>query len=238
MSTSPTGGRARSPDAVLALLTVMTVVSGIADAASFLDLGHVFVANSTGNVVFLGFAAAGAHGLSVSASLIALAGFLVGALTGGRLATHGRTDQAHWLRRTIAIEFTLVAIATVLAIAIGHAGDDRFTLIALLAIALGLQNATARALAVPDMTTTVMTLTLTGLAADSRWAGGDNPRWRRRTGAVLLMLGGAFVGALLVLHVGLPAALGAMLALLAAARLAYGLLSETRGGGVPPAGRP
>jgi uncharacterized membrane protein YoaK (UPF0700 family) len=59
------------------LLVVMTVVTGVVDAVSDLALGHVFVANMTGNVVFLGFALAGADGLSVPASLVALAGALL-----------------------------------------------------------------------------------------------------------------------------------------------------------------
>jgi len=58
-------------DPILASLAVLTVVSGVGDAISYLGLGHVFVANMTGNVVFLGFAAAGAGQLSVLASLIA-----------------------------------------------------------------------------------------------------------------------------------------------------------------------
>jgi uncharacterized membrane protein YoaK (UPF0700 family) len=53
----------------------------------------------------------------------------------------------------------------VIAIAAKHAGAARFALIAVVAVAMGLQNATVRALGVPDMTTTVLTLTLTGLAA-------------------------------------------------------------------------
>jgi hypothetical protein len=65
------------------LLVVMTVVTGVVDAVSYLALGHVFVANMTGNVVFLGFALAGADGLSVPASLVALAAFLCGAAAGG-----------------------------------------------------------------------------------------------------------------------------------------------------------
>src|SRR5260370_42460335 len=54
------------------------------DAVSFLALGHVFTANMTGNIVFLGFAIGGAAGLSVSGSLMALICFAVGALLGGR----------------------------------------------------------------------------------------------------------------------------------------------------------
>jgi uncharacterized membrane protein YoaK (UPF0700 family) len=63
---------------------------------------------------------------------------------------------------------------------------------------MGLRNATVRRLAVPDMTTTVLTLTLTGLAADSLLAGGSSPRIARRVASVLLMFIGAAVGALLV----------------------------------------
>ena len=58
------------------LMIQLTIVTGILDAVAFLKLGHVFVANMTGNVVFLGFAAAGASGLSVGGSLLALGCFL------------------------------------------------------------------------------------------------------------------------------------------------------------------
>jgi uncharacterized membrane protein YoaK (UPF0700 family) len=52
-------------DGLPPLLIVLTIVTGVVDALAYLRLGHVFVANMTGNVVFLGFAAAGAGGLSV-----------------------------------------------------------------------------------------------------------------------------------------------------------------------------
>ena len=67
------------------LLIVLTVVTGIVDAVSYLELGHVFVANMTGNIVFLGFAAAGASQHSIAPSLVAIGAFLLGALAGGRL---------------------------------------------------------------------------------------------------------------------------------------------------------
>src|SRR5437899_13104886 len=66
------------------LLLGLTVVTGLVDAFSYLVLGHVFVANMTGNVVFLGFALAGAAGFSVSASLSAIGAFCLGAFVGGR----------------------------------------------------------------------------------------------------------------------------------------------------------
>src|ERR1700676_1971386 len=67
------------------LLLVLTMITGLVDAVSYLKLGHVFVANMTGNVVFLGFAVAGAQEFSIPASLLAIVGFLAGALVGGRL---------------------------------------------------------------------------------------------------------------------------------------------------------
>jgi uncharacterized membrane protein YoaK (UPF0700 family) len=93
-------------------------------------------------------------------------------------------------------------------------GWGRYTAIATLAFAMGVRNSVIRRLAIPDMTTTVLTLTLTGLAADSNLAGGSNPRAGRRGAAVLAMLVGAFVGAELFLHCGaaLPLAISAGLA--------------------------
>ena len=80
------------------MMVALTFVTGIVDAASYLKLGHVFVANMTGNVVFLGFAIAGAGGLSVAASLLALASFLLGALAGGRLTARNAPIAARLLR--------------------------------------------------------------------------------------------------------------------------------------------
>jgi uncharacterized membrane protein YoaK (UPF0700 family) len=92
----------------------------------------------------------------------------------------------------------------------------RYSLIVLLAAAMGLQNAAARRLGVPDLTTTVLTLTLTGLAADSTLAGGKGPHPTRRLLATATMFVGAAVGALLVVHVGVVAVLALALALLVA----------------------
>src|ERR1700682_3997308 len=72
-----------------ALLLVLTMVTGLVDAVSYLKLGHVFVANMTGNVVFLGFAVADAQDFSIPLSLAAIGAFLTGALAGGRLGSSG-----------------------------------------------------------------------------------------------------------------------------------------------------
>lgn len=78
--------------------------------------------------------------------------------------------------------------------------DDRYGLIVVLATSMGAQNATARRLAVPDLTTTVLTLTITGIAADSALAGGTGSKAGRRLVSVTAMLAGALARALLVVH--------------------------------------
>jgi uncharacterized membrane protein YoaK (UPF0700 family) len=88
-------------------------------------------------------------------------------------------------------------------------------LIALLALGMGIQNATARRLAVADLTTTVLTLTLTGVAADSRLAGGSGAKMGRRLLAVAAMTLGAFVGALLLLEVATVLSLAVVAAIVA-----------------------
>ena len=92
-----------------ALLLVLTMVTGIVDAVSYLRLDHVFVANMTGNVVFLGFAIADAQNFSIPASLVAIGAFLVGALAGRRLGLiFGRHRGLH-MTITIIIESVLSA---------------------------------------------------------------------------------------------------------------------------------
>src|SRR5205085_1813412 len=196
------------------LLVMLTVVTGVVDAVSYIALGHVFVANMTGNVVFLGFALAGASGLSAPASLAALGAFLLGALAGGRIAIRSGAHRGRHLRTAMATALAPILLAVLLAAIFGQpvSQDARYALIVPLAIAMGIQNATARRLAVPDLTTTVLTLTLTGIAADSRFAGGTRGHPARRLIAVAAMFTGALVGALLVINVDLvlPLSIGAV----------------------------
>jgi uncharacterized membrane protein YoaK (UPF0700 family) len=206
--------RSGGPDRpLLWALGALTVVSGVVDAVSYLGLGRVFTANMTGNVVLLGFAAAGAPGFSVAASLASLGAFLVGAVAAGRLV--GRLPRRRLLLLTaLVIEGVLVSAACVAAYAATSVstGWARFVVIVLLASGMGVRNSVIRRLAVPDVTTTVLTMTLTGLAADSSLAGGDNARVGRRAGAVAAMLFGAFAGAWLYLKhgAGTPLAVAAV----------------------------
>ena len=184
------------------LLHVATAITGLIDAISYLALGHVFTANMTGNVVFLAFAVAGAPGLSITRSLTALVAFLAGALIGGRVATRlSEVFTPSWITTALSLESALLFVATLAAINFRDSSGSSFQLysiIVLTACAMGIRNATVRKMAIPDLTTTVLTLTITGLAADSRLAGGTSPRWQRRLLAVLLMFFGAVIGTLLL----------------------------------------
>lgn len=209
-----------------ALLLGLTVATGVVDAVSILRLGRVFVANMTGNIVFLGFAAAGAKGFSLAAALIALAGYLVGAAVGGQWL--GRVPEWHRHRLLIAAlaaELCLLLVAIVVAAAAPAGTPARDGVVALMAMAMGAQNAVVRRLGVPDLTTTVLTMTLTGIAADRRYAGGAVGLVIRLL-AIAAMLLGAAVGALLVLRVSVVAALALAAGLLALVAVAGGLLSR------------
>ena len=183
-------------------LLVQTVATGLIDAVSYLALGHVFTANMTGNVVFLAFAIAGAPGLSIPRSAVSLGAFLAGAMAGGRLAARRATGPQHrWVATAFAVEAVLLFAAALAAAAGARAVlFTAYGVIVLTAVAMGVRNATVRTIALPDLTTTVLTLTLTGLAADSALAGGSNPRAGRRGASVLSMFVGAALGALLVRH--------------------------------------
>jgi uncharacterized membrane protein YoaK (UPF0700 family) len=185
------------------LLVAMTVVTGLVDAFSYLALGHVFVANMTGNVVFLGFAVAGAHGFSIAASLVALASFVAGSVLGGRIVAKYGHHRGHHLAAALAAESVLLAISVVLALWSSNAPQQgfRYALIVVLSLATGVQNASIRKLAVPDLTTTVLTMTVTGIGADSTIGGGTGSKSGRRLVAIAAMFLGALLGAVLVLHV-------------------------------------
>jgi uncharacterized membrane protein YoaK (UPF0700 family) len=203
-------------------LLALTFTTGLIDGVSYLGIGHVFTANMTGNIVLLGFGIAGSGGLPVVAPLVSLAAFLLGAGAGGVLASRLSANHRRHLAAALTIEVALMAAASVFAAAIdiranALSGD---TLIALLALAMGVRNATVRKIAVPDLTTTVLTMTLTGLAADAPIFGGSGKGSSRRTAAVAALLAGALAGGLL-LQISLAVPLAGASAIALAALLAY-----------------
>lgn len=209
-----------------ALLLALTLLAGVVDAASFLGLGHVFVANMTGNVVVVGFAVAGASGFSLVGSLVALVGFLAGAGVGGLAYARLGDHRGRLVRAVTGAELALLVIALVVAVvARPHLGAGaRDAMVALTALCFGAQTAAARELAVFDLSTTVLSRTLSAIAADRAQPGAFALVLRLL--AVGAMLGGAAVGGLLVLHASLAAALGVAVALVAAVAAAAHLGSR------------
>jgi uncharacterized membrane protein YoaK (UPF0700 family) len=211
------------PHSLVVTLATLTVVGGFLDAVSYLGLGHVFTVNMTGNIVLIGFAAAGAPGFSVWANLCAVGFFVAGALAGGRM------DRLVGSHRTMLVgemtfEGVLIAVAAVVSACVTGIGSGwpRYVIIGLLAFAMGMRNASVRRMAVDGMTTTVLTTTLTGLVSDSALAGGSNPNEARRATSVLCMFAGALAGAALVLHVSPDWALGVAAALALGAAAYFG----------------
>ncbi len=129
------------------LLLGLTILTGMVDAVSILSLGRVFVANMTGNVVFIGFALAGAPGFSLAASVSALAGFLVGAGFGGHLVALLRSHRGRLLFAGSSVELVCVTAAFVIvAVAPTHLpGGVQDVTAGVLGAALGTQNAVVRA---------------------------------------------------------------------------------------------
>jgi len=197
-------------------LVVLTFTTGLLDASSYLGLGHVFTANQTGNVVLLGLGIAGSGNLPVLAPLVSLGAFILGAGAAGVVIKHTRDRRITLVARALAIELSLIAIAAVLAAAVTITPDAASgdTVIALLALAMGVRNATIRRLGGPDLTTTVLTGTLAAFAAGLPFTGGSGKGSVRRTAAALALFCGALTGALLLkTGLWLPLATAAGLAL-------------------------
>ena len=215
-------------------LVILTFVAGLVDALSYLALGHVFVANVTGNIVFLGFSIAHAQGFVWWTSALTLVSFMVGALIGGRIIHYFGRNRARHLLVSTCVQMTFVVAALVgiyllnrfvpeptmggagagtapAAQAAGQvAGQPSLNfptgshidlhiimLIVLLAPAMGIQNSTARKLSVPDLPTTVLTMTLTGVVADTSAHGHEQSKLGRRAVVMTALALGALTGALL-----------------------------------------
>jgi uncharacterized membrane protein YoaK (UPF0700 family) len=187
------------------ILLGLTVVTGLVDSFSYLVLGHVFVANMTGNVVFLAFALAGAKGFSTGFSLVAITAFVFGSFSSGWMHSHIAHHRGLILGYSAVLKIFLIGIAFILVILAPKPLSEiiNYGLIIALGISMGIQNAAARKLAVPDLTTTVLTLTITGIGADNHFAGGSGSKFGRRFLSISSMFVGALVGAIMILYVSL-----------------------------------
>jgi len=186
--------------------------------------------------------------------LTAVTGVVDGAAAGGGMITWAGRDRGMLMRASTGAELVLAAAALLLVGLSGDPGVSHGTLAvsgsfgpdvadgvaALLAIAMGVQNAVARKLAVPDMTTTVLTMLLTGLGADFRAVMRERGRadradrsalsdLGRRLLVVATMLAGAVSAAWLVLNVSPLSALSLGTALLAVAAIGAAVAASRPG---------
>jgi uncharacterized membrane protein YoaK (UPF0700 family) len=182
------------------ILILLTVVAGDVDATSILRIDHVFVANVTGNVIFIGLALVGAHGFSFTAPFLVLVSSLAGAALSARALLRRTTHRGRMARAACVVQLSDLLIVTLFFAVDGRPGADlRFALLVVLAIAMGAKSALARAINVPGLTSAVVTTTLTGLASDAAlgtWRSTDFPV--RAVATVALLVGAVVGGALAV----------------------------------------
>lgn len=199
---------------LLATIT-LTFVTGIVDAVGYLGLDRVFTGNMTGNIVILGMGVAGADDLPVLGPAVALAGFTAGAFAAG-LALRGRPATGWDTRITVLLGTGALGLVVITA-AVVFAGDSpaaagQVVIATAVAAVMGQQAMVARALAVKDMTTVVVTSTLASLAGET-WPGGvRGALCNRRLAAILVIFLGAVAGAVLLrFHIAVPLGLAATL---------------------------
>lgn len=195
----------------LMLMMALTLVTGVVDAVGYLALDRVFTGNMTGNVVILAMALAGAPNLPALGPLVALGAFLLGAAVAGFTL---QSSPQGWNRRvTLLLTAGCIALTGTAAVSliVEDVGRQSIGVIvaAVIAMHMGSQALIARHLGVRDMTTVVITSTMTSLAGESL-VGKQRPRLlNRRLGAVLAMFAGAAIGAILLqTHFSVPIGLG------------------------------
>ena len=206
-------------------LLLLTFATGVVDAISVLVLGHVFVANMTGNVIFLGFWFAPHSVVDMTAALVAFVSFVAGAILGGRLSRHLDGDVRRWMTVALGIEVVMLATLSILSGTgvLDYHDNTKLILIAGLAVTFGWQAATARQFGIQELSTTVLTTTIVGVGSDSRIAGGTGRREKLRFSVVLTMCAGALVGATMTRWVVAPViGVAAVVVALAAAVFRFG----------------
>jgi uncharacterized membrane protein YoaK (UPF0700 family) len=151
---------ARAPRRRTAALARVSFAAGTMDTVGFLALGHVFTSAMSGNTILLGLSIGQGQLPAASRALAAFAGYVVG-VAGASVILKA---PAHGIRRTLGVELLLLAVfAGWWTIRAGSKDpSDPYGLIALSAIAMGLQGGVGRAVRVTGATI-VITNTLTAI---------------------------------------------------------------------------
>lgn len=188
----------------LLLVVFLTINSGATDAIGYIALGGAFTSVMTGNIILLGIAGARSDGKLAGHVAVAIACYVAGCVIGARLVGTPQEGDPVWpLAVTRAL---IVELAVFLVYAIGWwangsrpSSTAELVLLAVNAVALGIQSSTVQRFGVPGLSTTYMTGTLTMLAI--RLASGHGVRAVSDSALLLLGLGGgAVVAALMVAH--------------------------------------
>lgn len=190
----------------VAALLLLTFATGLADSISILVLGHVFVANMTGNVIFLGFWLAPRTIVDLTAVAVAMPTFICTTIASGRLSRYFGSRTRTWITTVLTIEIALLLTLAVLAGAgvLRYQAASKLIMIGMLAVTFGLQHSSARQFGIQELSTTVLTSTIVSFGLDSRLAGGTGERQRLRVGVVATMCAGALVGATMSRYVIAP----------------------------------
>lgn len=181
----------------VAALLLLTFATGLADSISILILGHVFVANMTGNVIFLGFWLAPRTSIDLTAVVVALPTFVCTTIISGRLSRHFGERARPWITTVLATEIAFLVALSILAGGglLRYHDNSKLVMIGLLAVTFGMQHSSARQFGIQELSTTVLTSTIVSLGLDSRLAGGTGERQALRLSVVVTMCAGAFLGA-------------------------------------------
>lgn len=172
----------------IAALLIVTVAMGMLDAVSLLHF-HTFTGYMTGTVILLGAGIARGQFVT-SASLAALAAFLMGGIIGGRWVRR-KLPSARLVGELLGAAAVLVGLAATL----NASGAHLLTIVSMLGMAMGLQTSGTRFAGIADMGMPAATMALHGLVHDSVLAGGSGLHTRRRLGVLAALIGGAAVGA-------------------------------------------
>jgi uncharacterized membrane protein YoaK (UPF0700 family) len=181
----------------VAALLLLTFATGLADSISILVLGHVFVANMTGNVIFFGFWLAPRTSIDLTAVAVALPTFVCSTIISGRLRRYFGERTRPWITTVLTAEIVLLVALSILAgtSVLRYHDNTKLIMIGILAVTFGLQHSSARQFGIQELSTTVLTSTIVSLGLDSRLAGGTGARQKLRLSVVFTMCAGAFVGA-------------------------------------------
>jgi uncharacterized membrane protein YoaK (UPF0700 family) len=178
-------------------LLVLTFVTGLVDAVTYLSFGHVFAANMTGNVMVLGFALSGVGDISATGSLVSFTSFILGGIIGARVAGALERTRQRWILTMLVAETVLLSVAAALSVSPLRFGGGGHMIVGLLAVAMGMRTVNVRRLGISDISTTVLTTMLAALATDTQLPGATLYTAGLRATAVATMLLGAIAGALL-----------------------------------------